>query len=315
MTEAERVAQIQLVNQKIREGEVDAGVARILKLLNQARREILADVASTNWDRYALPQRLAAIDRQLEHFRVLALADLTAEMAHLWELAAEQTAEVAAAAGVEVAFQELPTSLLQTLQEKAGQRVSGLFNFAKDQLDRKISLALLTGQSREDTIAAIGKVLEFGSTGKPEGLFGSISARARFIYRHEVSTLYAQAAEARRQQVGNYVPELKKVWAHDGNPKEPRPGHKLMHGQIREQDEDFEDPLTGDELSYPRDPDADISATANCTCSVFLWREEYGDVLEFIGGSSRGPITREQDQYNPGNYVVPGQPAVAGGRR
>jgi len=313
MTDAETAAQIQLVNQKIREGQVDAGVQRILTLLARARREILADVASTDWDRYALPQRLAALDRQLEHFRVLALADLKAGMGQLWALASEQTAEAAAAAGVEVAFHEIPTSLLQTLQDKAGQRISGLFNFAKDQLDRKITTALLTGQSRENTIAAIGKVLEFGSTNKPEGLFGSISARARFIYRHEVSTLYAQAAEVRRQQAGKYVPELKKVWAHDGNPKEPRPGHKLMHGQIRERDEDFQDPLTGDELAYPRDPDADISATANCTCSVFLWRESYGDVLDFIGGSSRGTITREQDQYNPANYVVPDRSVVGAG--
>lgn len=314
MTNSERAAQIQELNRKIREGEVDAGVRRILDLLTKARREVLADVASTDWDRYALPQRLAAIDRQLDHFRQLALADLKAEMAHLWDLGAAQASEAAGAVGVEVAFQEIPTSLLQTLQAEAGQRVGRLFDSAKAQLDETMSRALLTGQSREETIAAIGKVLEFGSTGRPEGLFGSISARARFIWRQEMSTIYAMAAEARRQQAGKYVPELKKVWAHDGNPKEPRAGHRLMHGQVRAQDALFEDPLTGDELAYPRDPSADISATANCTCSTYLWREEYGAVLDFIGDRPRGPITREQDQYNPGNYVVPGQPVVTGGR-
>ena len=249
MTEAERAAQLQLLQQKLRNGEVDAGVARILKLLAAARREVLADVVSTNWDRYALPQRLAAIDRQLEHFRQLALDEMTADMAHLWNLGAAQATEAAAAVGIEVAFQEIPTSLLQVMQAKMGQRVTNLFNFAKAQLDEKLTLALLTGQSREEAIAAIGKVLEFGSTGKPEGLFGSISARARFIYQQEVGQAYAVAADLRQQQAMTYASGLRKVWAHDGHPKVPRQGHLLMHGQTRERDDLFVDPVTGDELA------------------------------------------------------------------
>jgi hypothetical protein len=315
MTDAERAAQIQKLNQQLRNGQVDAGVARILKLLGQARREVLADVAETDWDRFSLPRKLAAIDRQLDHFRQLALANLKADMAHLWNLGESHSREAAKAIGIDVAFQELPTSLLQALQEKMGQRVSGLFQFAKDQLDQKISVALLTGQSREETIAAIGKILEMGSTGKPEGLFGSISARARFIYQQEVATAYAVAAAKRQELAAQYVPELQKVWAHDGDPKEPRAGHVAMHGQLRDMDEDFTNPDTGAELSYPRDPAADFSETANCTCSQYLWREEYGDVRQFIGDRSQGPITREDDQYNPGNYVVPGQPVVRGGAR
>lgn len=315
MTDAERAAQIQLLNQKLRNGQVDAGVARILKLLAAARREVLADVVATDWDRYALPQRLAAIDRQLEHFRQLALDDLTADMAHLWSLGAAQATEAAAAVGIEVAFQEIPTSLLQVMQAKMGQRVTNLFNFAKAQLDEKLTLALLTGQSREEAIAAIGTVLEFGSTGKPEGLFGSISARARFIYQQEVGQAYAVAADLRQAQAMKYAPALSRVWAHDGHPKVPRQGHLLMHGQIRAQDEWFVDPVTGDELAYPRDPAADIAAVANCTCSVYLWQPEYGDVRAFIGDRTRGPITRELDSYTPGNYVVPDAPVVTGGAR
>ncbi len=315
MTDAERAAQIQAVNQKLRNGAVDAGVARLLKLLAQARRELLADLVETDWDRYSLPRRLAAIDRQLDQLRQLALNDLTLGTRQLWDLGVAHATEAAAAVGIEVAFQEIPTSLLQTLQSKMGQHVTRLFNFAKDQLDRKLTTALLTGQPREETIAAIGKVLEYGSIGKPEGLFGSISARARFIYQHEVGTAYAIAAAKRQEQAAQYAPGLQKVWAHDGHPKVPRQGHLAMHGQVRDMDEDFTDPETGDELSYPRDPAADIAATANCTCSSYLWREEYGAVRNVIGGRSAGPITRADDEYNAGNYVMPGQPVVRGGAR
>lgn len=314
MTDAERAAQIQVVNQKLRNRQVDAGVARILKVLAAARREVVAEVADTEWSRTALPRQLAAIDRQLDHARALALADLAADMAHIWTLGADQMAEASTAIGVDVAFQEIPTSLLQAMQSKMGQRVTNLFRFAKAQLDEKLSIALLTGQSREDAIAAIGKVLEFGSIGKPEGLFGSISARARFIYQHEVGTAYSVAADLRQQQTAQYAPGLQRVWAHDGHPKVPRQGHLAMHGQVRDHDEPFTDPDTGDELMFPRDPAADISATANCTCSVYLWREEYGAVRDFIGGRSQGPITREDDQFNPFNFVVPGASVVRGGR-
>ena len=60
---------------------------------------------------------------------------------------------------------------------------------------------------------------------------------------------------------------------------------------------------------------ADIAAVANCTCSVYLWSPDYGDVRTFIGDRTRGPITRELDSYNPGNYVVPDAPVVTGGAR
>lgn len=289
MPERDDAQRIQDLQRKIRRGEVDEGVRRILVKLEAARREILAEVADTDWDAFMLPRLTANIDRQLDHWRDLALQDLTADQAGLWNLGGKSVLGTMTEIGISLALPELPTSLLSAMQNKAGQRIGGLVQSAKDRIDKLISTALLTGQSREETIQALGRALELGdASGKPEGLFASIANRARFIYRQEVGAVYATAQDLRREQVTRYAPGLKKVWVHDGHPHLPRVDHIAMHGQERDQDEPFLNPVTREELMFPRDPAADISETAGCTCDVFLWRPEYGDKLAFIGPATRG---------------------------
>lgn len=291
MSEADDVKRAQELARLRRNGQIDAGVERMLTLLEQAQREIQHEVLESEWDRFYLPHLAAAVDRHLEHWRDLALQHLTGEQAALWALGAEDTVRTLAAMGAAVRMPELPTSLLRALQEQAGQRVGHLTRSAKERLDKTIALSLLTGQSREEAIRAIGKVLATGTTtGKPQGLFGSLGARAAFIYQHEVGQAFALAQDLRRQDVLQYaLPGLQKVWRHAGHPKIPRPSHIAMHAQVREQDEPFMNPRTGAELMYPRDPEADIKETAGCTCDVVLWRPEYGDLLEFIGPATTGP--------------------------
>jgi hypothetical protein len=284
MSEADEARKMQELQRKLRKRAVAEGVRRILMLLESARRDVLAEIADSDWDRFILPRLTAQLDRQLELWRDLALQDLTAAQAQSWQAGSQSVLSTAGAIGLEVSLPELPTSLLQALTQKMGQRVTGLTQSAKDRLDKALATGLLSGQSREDTIAALGKVLKTGElTEKSQGIFGSISARARFIYQQETGQAYARAQDLRRDQVIKYVPELQKVWVHDGHPLVPRPDHLAMHGQVQNQDEPFRNPVTGEELMFPRDPDADIGETAGCTCDVFLWRDAYGSIADFIG--------------------------------
>ncbi|WP_447978088.1 hypothetical protein [Candidatus Nitrospira bockiana] len=295
MSERDDARKIQELQRKLRRGEVDKGVRRMLALLEAARREVVAEIADTDWDRFYLPRMTAAIDRHLDQWRDLALRDLTSAQATFWELGAAATNATMAVMGVGARFPELPTSLLQTLTAKTSQRIGGLTQSAKDRIDRTIATGLLSGRPRHEVIEQIGRHLTFGAgSGKPQGLFGSIGARATFIYQQEVGMAYATAQELRRQQAAKYAPELKKVWKHDGHPIKPRPDHVAMHGQVRDQDEAFLNPITGEELDYPRDPNADISETAGCTCDVVLWRPLYGDVREFIGPATGREAVEQQ---------------------
>lgn len=326
MPNGDELLRLQLLQQKIREGRVQEGVRRMIGLLNEARREIVADVMETDWQRFYLPRLRASIERHLEQWRTLALHELKGDQATNWNLGAEDVTQLFDTMEVRVVLPDLPTSLLQALQEKGARALRSLANFAKDQIDRTIALSMITGESREATIDRIGRHLEYGTTlGKPQGRFATIAARARFIYDHEVGAAYAEAKHRRFAQSAQYAPGLKKVWLHQGHPHVPRPDHVAMHGQQREPDEAFRNPFTGAELAFPRDPSAPIEETANCTCSFVAWRPEFGSKADYIGqpvktGTPAGTpqksphLTREQDRYNPFNYVVPGQPVIKGGR-
>lgn len=320
------ILRLQLLQQKIREGRVLEGVRRIISLLDQARREIAVDVMDSEWERFYLPRLRMAIEGHLEQWQGLALKELSGDMATNWNLGAAHVTGLFDTMEIQVRLPELPTSLLQTMQEKGARTLKGLANFAKDQIDRTIALSLIMGESREATIDKIGRHLEYGTlVGRPQGHFATLAARAKFIYEHEVSTAYADAKHRRFQQAAQYAPGLKKVWLHQGHPRVPRQDHIAMHGQARDPDDDFVNPVTGAELAFPRDPSASIKETANCTCSFVAWREEFGDKGTFIGQPQkkavpagtpqRSPhITREQDEYNPLGYVIPGQPVIKGGR-
>lgn len=281
---AQDLIRLQLLQQKIREGRVLEGVRRIIALLNQARREIVVDVMETDWQRFYLPRLRTAIDTHLEHWRDLALKDLNGDMATNWNLGQTDSAALFKTMDIRVTLPELPTSLLQTLQEKGARRLANLTNFAKDQIDRTVALSLISGESREQTIAKIGTHLEYGTPGGlPQGKFSTLAARARFIYEHEVAASYADAKYRRFQQSAAHAPGLKKVWLHQGHPRVPRPDHIAMHGQTKGPEQDFVNPGTGAELAFPRDGSADISETAGCTCSFTAWRDEFGDLADYIG--------------------------------
>lgn len=287
------ILRLQLLQQKIRDGQVLEGVRRIIALLNEARRGIVTDVMETDWQRFYLPRLRTSIETHLEHWRRLALKDLSGDQATNWDQGSEDVTKLFEKMEVRVALPELPTSLLQTLQEKGARTLKNLANFAKDQIDRTIALSLITGESRETTIDRIGRHLEYGTlVGKPQGKFATIAARAKFIYEHEVATAYADAKYRRFVQSAQYAPGLKKVWLHQGHPRVPRPDHIAMHGQERGVDQDFVNPVSGAELAFPRDASADISETANCTCDFVAWRPEFGDKADYVGAATTAANTR-----------------------
>lgn len=286
------ILRLQLLQQKIREGQVLEGVRRMIALLNQARREIVADVMETDWQRFYLPRLRTSIERHLEQWRTLALNNLSGDQATNWDTGSTDVNRLFTAMDVRVALPELPTSLLQTLQDKGARTLRGLANFAKDQIDRTIALSLISGESREATIDRIGRHLEYGTgDDKPQGKFATIAVRAKFIYEHEVAAAYAEAKHRRFVQSAAYAPGMKKIWLHQGHPRVPRPDHIAMHGQERNPNEDFVNPMTGAELAFPRDRSADIGETAGCTCSFLAWRPEFGAKADYIGAATTA-VTR-----------------------
>lgn len=320
----------------LRSRTLAGSIRRGLHLLEAARKAILAEVADSDWDRWMLPKLLTNVHRAIDDWQDQARRSLGDEQRAGWQAGQHSMDAVHEALDVSVRLPMLPDSLVTALERRGAQAITHLASFARAAIDKEIATSLLSGGSREAAIDAIGRSLEAGATSGPaQGRFRAIRARARFIYQHEVGAAFSRARHLREEQTLQYVPELRRVWRHAGHPAVPRPDHIAMHGQERARGEAFVNPITGNVLDHPRDPAAPIEETANCTCDTVLWREAYGDKREFLAGGMGGRrrdrriaiealdgnahpeehITREDDDFNPLNLVVPGRPAVAGGRR
>jgi hypothetical protein len=90
----------------------------------------------------------------------------------------------------------------------------------------------------------------------------SVKARADLIGSLETDIAIAVGGFLVAKQYG-----ATKTWLHSGNPKVPRDEHVAMDGETVPVDEPF-----SNGMMYPRDPNADISDTANCGCEA-----EYSD--------------------------------------
>jgi len=105
-----------------------------------------------------------------------------------------------------------------------------------------------------------------------------IQRRADTIARTETATATSIGRAAAVKVASEVIPNLKKIWLNvgdsrvRGNPGGEYPDaahdHWRLHGQVRNHDEDFEDPRSGERLSFPRDPKGAAGATINCRCDM-----------------------------------------------
>ncbi|MDT7040865.1 phage minor head protein [Candidatus Nitronereus thalassa] len=291
MSEREDVRIFQEQIRQQRKQVVEDGQLRVRRLLQRTHREIIGTLAVTDWQKAFLPRMQLAIEDALARIEGQVSSDLTELQQANWLLGDTMTTGTVQAMRIGVALPDLPTSLLQALQQRAGETVKGLLRIGKVKIDRAVTGALLGGQTREEAIKAIGQALEFSERGvKPQGIFPSVDRRARFIFQHEAGQAFSTAQALRRDAVVSYAPDLQKVWVHDGHPLVPRGDHVAMHGTRIKNDEAFVNPFTGHALRFPRDGQAPIEETANCTCDVMLYRPAYGDVESFIGLPTGTPI-------------------------
>jgi uncharacterized protein with gpF-like domain len=89
------------------------------------------------------------------------------------------------------------------------------------------------------------------------------------------------------QDAMKVVPNLQKMWisAQDdrvrGIKASDKKSHIDMHGQTVKADAPFVEPLTGEEIQYPRAPGATASMAINCRCTwIMLPEGEMGKITE-----------------------------------
>jgi hypothetical protein len=238
---------------------------RIDKLLRDANREILADVARSEPGSYNAARLNALkvqVDRVMEEFASAASDQVSQIEQSAYEKAAlSVNATVAAGTGTVAIHPVIDQSALQVVQGYTADLITGLTHDMSAKINASIQRAFLGQASLDQLVAQIGGALEGG---KFSGLFSQAGERALSIATNEIMRVQSLASFARVNALKEQHPSLMKAWKHIPLAMVPRIGHLRADDQVRKPNEPFE--VEGEELQYPRDPAGSAENTINCHC-------------------------------------------------
>ena len=234
----------------------DQAVKRVIKLLDVARRDVAATVASTEWQAYHLPQMKAATERALETFAGQYGVVLRDAQREFWETGIEMVDLPLRTVGIAAAIPEIDVTALSIMQGYSSDLVTNLSKSAIQKINQELTLGIMGQKSPYEVMQAVGRNL------KDKSVFKSIAARADTITRTETGRVLEMAGQARKEAAAKVVPGLQKQWFYGHSPKMPRLSHLVIDGQIRDVDQPFD--VAGEKLMYPRDPAGSAANTIRC---------------------------------------------------
>jgi len=252
--------------------------AKILELLEEARREIAADVASTPWQGYQQPKLIAAIDAHMERFGAEVKKELKDDLDRQFAAGESWVDAQLQDAGISVAqFPDISTQALVAMQSDLATRITNLTADATAEIQKSLSLGLLGGKTPFETMELMGRSLTDGGT------FSTIARRAEMIVREEFGRTFRKASWLRTQTAAQRVSGLKKQWVHAGHPRVPRPSHVELHGTVLDPATPFQvwndTDAVMEEAQFPKDPVLSAANSINCECIARPWKESWNLAL------------------------------------
>jgi hypothetical protein len=246
---------------------------RILALLRDLSREILADVARTAPSSYTAA-RLALlksqVDNAMQQFSDAASAEVRKMEADVYRKTAVQVdATVTAGTGGVLVQPVIDTAALQVVQGYTADLIGGLTRDSAAKINAALQRAWLGRMDLAQLTAEIGGALEGGEF---SGMFAPIAERALSIASNEILRIQSLASVARINAMAAHHPQVEKMWKHVPIARVPRISHELADGQVRKPGDPFL--VAGEKLQYPRDPSGSAENTINCHCLVVPYVSE-----------------------------------------
>lgn len=232
-------------------------VAKAIKRLDVARKQVAAAVGETEWELYRLPKLKAAVDSAMKDFAAGYAKELTRDQKEFWGFGQEMVDAPISTVGITAVIPAIDTALLVAMQSYSANLVKSLGADAAGKIYNEMAMGLMGQKSPFEVMQAVGTNLT------DKGIFSSLAARAETITRQECGRILEAASQERLKAASEVVPGLKKQWQH-GVSRVPRLSHIAAVGQIRDVDEPFM--VGGEALMYPRDPAGSPGNTINCSC-------------------------------------------------
>jgi hypothetical protein len=258
----------------------DDGVKRVIRMLSDARKEVAATVASTEWQAYYLPQMKAAIERALEDFGQKYGVEMQDMQRQFWDHGIDMVDLPLREIGIWQAMPAIDTTMLSILQGYSSDLVTGLTKDAVKRINTEITLGLMGQKSPYEVLGAVGRNF------KDKSIFKSIRDRADTIVSTETGRILESASHLRKQAAASVIPGLKKVWFYGHSPKSPRLDHQAAAARYAPGGDPGPIPVDepflvgGEKLMYPKDPAGSAKNTIRCGCTSLLWHPDWEDAVE-----------------------------------
>jgi hypothetical protein len=232
----------------------DSKVEKVVQLLENARSEVAARVASTEWDMYYIPQLKEAVDRALTTFKQRYGSEQEVALNNMWNAGIDMVDSPLQFVGIRAAAPEISRSALEILQGYSADLIGGLTADAAKKINSEIALGIMGAKPVQEVMRAVGRNLDDPS------VFGTIGSRAEAITRTEMARVNSAAREARAEGTAHNNPELQwmKKWISSGK-FHPRPNHAALNGVMVPVDENFPGGIP-----YPHAPGLPASEVVNC---------------------------------------------------
>ena len=234
----------------------DRAVKKVVTMLEQAQKEIAAQVAMTDWQAYQIPQLKEAVQNAIDGFKQQYLAGQNEALTDSWHAGIDLVDHPLATAGISLRAPQLSRSVLEIMQGYSADLIKGLSADAIKKINNEITMGIMGQKSSFEVMKTIGRNFE------DKSILTGISNRAETITRTEMARVQSAARAGRINSVAAYGtdPELKwkKKWISSGK-AHPRAWHAALDNVIVDVDEDFPGGIP-----YPHAPGLPAEEVINC---------------------------------------------------
>ena len=242
--------------------------ARIRKLLEDANRQIISDLAGADPKNYNT-QRLHAIKAQIDRVMADFATQASSQVEKLEEQVYQKSAQsidatVAAGTGTLAVNPLVDRAALQVIQGYTSDLISGLSRNASAKINAAVQRAYLGGADLAQLTKQIGTA-RYGS--EFTGLFSQVGEHTVNVALNEIRRVQSVASFTRIRDLAPMHPKMGKGWRHIPVARVPRVSHILANGQVVAPEMPFI--VGGEELMYPRDPSGSAENTINCSCLLY----------------------------------------------
>lgn len=229
-------------------------LAEIVRQLETARSLIVQQLSAGASE--SATRRLRRLQLQVEHaiedFRAAVTRAATKGVDAGWTAGVQSIATPFEVAGVSLTGASIDTRALMAARAFLTDRIQDISLRALNRLNSALTQNIIGAAPLSDTITQVQRILG-----------GVPRARAMTVAYTEIGRVHSVAQDDVLQDAAAKVPNVYKRWQKSGK-LHPRATHVAAHNQIRPHDQPYT--IDGEQLRFPRDPNASAKNTINCGC-------------------------------------------------